>query len=142
MDFAGAFITRDLGAEFLLVYGPIFGLKFGQFLARFRVDFLMALREQRHDRFRHAFDLEIPRVIAYPITKVFEALRELVVIDVFDELLRLEHLVVLERLPPVFLVIEGRVEKHAMRMQMRVECPTRVMAKQRSHHIACFAILR
>ena len=46
---------------------------------------------------------------------------ELVVIDVLDELLRGEHLVILQCLPTLLRRVMGRVEEDAVAVQMRIE---------------------
>ena len=58
------------------------------------------------------------------------------VINVFNELLRHEHVVVLERLPLFLDRIKGRVEHDAMTVQMRVERARGVMPENGRYYVA------
>ena len=58
------------------------------------------------------------------------------IVDVLHELLSGEHLVILQRLPTIFIGVVGRVEDDAMRMQVRVERSRRVVFEERRDDIA------
>ena len=96
----------------------------------------MAFGEALANLLRHAFDLEIASMqIANAVAKTTQGFGEFVVIDVLDKFPRLQHLVVLQRLPAVLLRIRRRIEDNAMRVEVRVERVGSVVCEQRGHEI-------
>ncbi len=58
------------------------------------------------------------------------------VIDIFHELLRGQHFVIVQRLPAALVGIVGGVEDNAVRVQMRVQSARGFMIKERGDDVS------
>ena len=108
-----------------------------QQLAGLLVNLLVPFRELLNQRRRHPLDLKIPPPLIFDaVAESAQTPGQLVVIDVLDELLRRQHVVVLERLPAGLDRIERGVEDDTVRVQMRIEGARSVVTEHGGHDVA------
>ncbi len=136
LAFSRSFFVRDVFANRVLVSGQLVWMR-REKLPRLLVDLAMSLGETFANVTRDLREFEVTaRRVRDRVSKRPQCSREFVIVDVLDELLRAEHLVILQRLPTPLFRIVRRIEDDAVRVQVRIERARGLMFEQRRHDVA------
>src|SRR5207249_10452046 len=83
------------------------------------INLFMALRKPFAQFFRDTLDVKVTTAtISGRITEAVQVFGQLVIVEIFNVFLGAQHLVVLQRLPAVFLLVKGGVENNDVRVQV------------------------
>ena len=111
---------RDIFPNRRKITVRFFGFTLQQF-ARLLIDLVVPFGELFDEIRRDALDFKITTRFVFDLVAQFnQRARQFVVINIFHELLRRDHLVILQRFPFFLDGIKCSVEQDAMTMQVRV----------------------
>ena len=106
-------------------------------LPRFLVNLVVPFGKLFDQFRRDALDFKITTRFIFDLVAQFDQrARQFVVIDIFHELLRPKHFVILQCLPFFLDRVKCGVEQNAMAVQVRVQCPRGFVLEYCRHDVA------